>query len=146
MEKLIKLMRHINNVRENCILIAEKIYDEKPELARTLIAHAYIHDNSKFYGIEWEAFSEGEDKLLKLAIDQHHENNPHHPEHYNSICEMPEVYLIECVCDWKARSEEFGTDMEGWLDKVCQKYEIGKTSKTFKTIKKYYSMLIEKWD
>lgn len=145
LDKLIKLMRHIENVKSNALLIAEKIWAEKPDMARQLIANAYIHDNSKFYGIEWEALVVGDDKLLEKAIAQHHENNPHHPEYYQSICEMPEVYLIECVCDWKARSEEFGTDMKSWLDKICEKYNIGKSSKTFKLIKKYAEMLVEHW-
>ena len=145
MDKLLKLIRHIENCKQNCMLIAEQIYEQNPDMARQLVANAYLHDNSKFYGIEWTALVSGDTELLEEAIAQHHQNNPHHPEFYESICEMPEVYLIECVCDWKARSEEFGTDLNGWLDKVSEKYKIGKTSKTFKKIKKYSEMLVEHW-
>lgn len=94
------------------------------DLGRKLIANSLIHDNSKFYGIEWENLDPSIDvtaepnrKLkLNLAIQHHNRTNPHHPECWGGIENMPYVYLAECVCDWWARSIEFGTSLHDWID------------------------------
>ena len=57
------------------------------DLGKMLIARGLSHDNSKFFGAEWDNMSPiqsiNEDKeksKLKLAIHHHNSTNLHHPE------------------------------------------------------------------
>ena len=52
---------------------------------------------------------------LQLAIDHHRRVNEHHPEYWGGIDNMPELFVAEMVCDWYARSQEFGTDLREWI-------------------------------
>lgn len=86
-----------------------------------LVVRAENHDNSKLGSPEKEYFDEYTPKLkdttygseeyqkcldgLKVALDHHYKENPHHPEHYsNGINGMTLVDLLELICDWKASS------------------------------------------
>lgn len=132
-EKLDALLRHIHNVQENCEMLGRKLIHmhqslSKKEQAKSndlhiglmLIANSLSHDQSKFFGIEWDHLGKG-DPLLRKAIVQHNHSNPHHPEYWGSIHSMPDVYIAEMVCDWKARSSEFGTDLKEWIEKEATK-------------------------
>lgn len=46
-------------------------------------------------------------KMLPVYIDafnyahaEHHRTQPHHIEHYDSVSDIPDIRLIEMVCDW----------------------------------------------
>ena len=57
-----------------------------------------------------------------MGIRHHAETNPHHPEYWHGIENMPKVYIAEMVCDWYARSNEFGSDLREWVkDKATKK-------------------------
>ena len=107
MAKIRSITRHIRNVEDNCFLLGEKlILNGEVDLGKQLIANGYVHDSSKFSGIEFEFLSlnnpqEENTKLkMKLAIHQHQTTNPHHPEFWSGgIKDMPDVYLAEFVCD-----------------------------------------------
>lgn len=59
-EKLYVIVRHIKNVQENCLLLGEKLIEKGLiDFGRELIARGFCHDNSKFYGIEWENMAQG---------------------------------------------------------------------------------------
>lgn len=83
-----------------------------------LIANGFIHDNSKFFGIEWDYLTDtsGDPVLMKTAVHHHNVSNPHHPEYWGTIDQMPPLYLAEAVCDWAARASEFGTSLQSWID------------------------------
>ena len=153
MAKVRALTRHIRNVEDNCLLLGEKlIANGEVELGHHLIANGFVHDASKFSGIEWEYLSilpnkEEETKLkLKMAVHHHQKTNPHHVEYWsNKIENMPDVYLAEFCCDIKARSEEFGTDLRNWIDEVAtKKYNFTKTDVVYKKIMKFVDMLCQK--
>jgi hypothetical protein len=90
------------------------------KLAWKIIKRGFLHDLSKFSGIEWKFFSRhsfenyphvgyGETYLqhlqttVKEAIDHHYELNDHHPEHYkNGIRDMKFDAFIEMYLDWLA--------------------------------------------
>lgn len=123
------------------------------ELGKQLIANGFVHDASKFKGIEFEnmapgtAVTEETAKLkMKMAVHQHQITNPHHVEYWaGGIKDMPDVYLCEMVCDIKARSEEFGTNLREWIDNIgIKKWEISKEDKVYKQLMKYVDMLCEK--
>jgi hypothetical protein len=143
------LMRHIRNVQDNCELLAERLIEQgKHELARALLANSMLHDNSKFRGIEWEFLNENgneqKSRALELAIKQHRATNRHHPEYWGGIQDMPDVYVAELVCDWKARSDEFGTDLREWVkDKATKMWEFNTQSKVYRKIKKYMDLLLD---
>jgi hypothetical protein len=106
---------HIENVQRYTYRLGCKLIEQgNVELGRNLIANGQIHDNSKFKGIEFEHLFYG-DPLLEDVRKHHVALNPHHPEHWGNIKEMPSVYIAEMVCDWYARSNEFGSDFRGWI-------------------------------
>lgn len=106
---------HIENVQRSTYKLGCRLISRGDvELGRNLIANGQIHDNSKFKGIEFEHLFYG-DSLLEEVRKHHVALNPHHPEHWGGIKEMPAVYVAEMVCDWYARSTEFGSDFRSWI-------------------------------
>lgn len=114
-EKIEAVLEHIQNVQRNCYRLGLKlIKNGEVELGRIIIANGQVHDNSKFKGIEFEHLFYG-DPLLTTVVKHHSTTNPHHPEYWGGIQNMPDVYLAEMVCDCAARSAEFGTDLRKWF-------------------------------
>lgn len=123
------LVRHINLVREACLLLGTRlIATGKREFGRILISKGFIHDASKFHGIEWDYLHSGRDiprEKLDLAIKQHVMTNPHHPEYWGGVENMPDIFLAEMVCDWYGRSQEFGTSLRDWIvETAVEKFKI----------------------
>lgn len=156
LEKIRLLTRHIRNVEDNCLLLGEKLIQSgEIDLGHQLIANGFVHDASKFHGIEWDNLTlintaqeeENVAKLkLKLAINHHNTTNRHHPESWSGgIQDMPDVYLAEFCCDIKARSEEFGSDLRQWIDDYAiKKWKFEKGDETYNKIMKFVDMLCEK--
>lgn len=146
-EKLRTLMRHIEDVIKNCEILGFKLIDEGEfELGLQIIANGYKHDQSKFKGIEWLHLTkpDEDDELLTIAIRAHNSTNHHHPECWDGIKNMPQAYIAEMVCDWKARSSELGTDLKDWIDtKATKKYSFSKKDKVYKDILRYIDLLLE---
>lgn len=154
LKKIKLIVSHIRNVQDNAITLGEKLIElGEINLGRELIARAFIHDNSKFYGMEWDNMAPGTEindggaKLkLKLAISHHQKTNPHHVEYWNGdITQMPRFALAEFVCDIKARSEEFGTDLRQWIDtSATKRWGFTKDDPVYKVIMGFVNLLCEK--
>jgi hypothetical protein len=153
MTKIRSITRHIRNVEDNCFILGEKlIMKGEIDLGHQLIAHGFVHDSSKFSGIEFENLScneplkEESAKLkMKLAIHQHNTTNQHHPEFWGTIGNMPRVFLAEMVCDWKARSEEFGSSLRDWIvEKATKRWGFSEGDKVYKEIMEFVDLLCEK--
>ena len=152
--KINNITRHIKNVQDNCLLLGTKLIEQgEIELGKQLIANGFIHDSSKFSGIEFENLSvdgnndKEETKLkLKMSIHQHRSTNRHHPESWSAgIKGMPDVYLCEMTCDWKSRSEEFGTSLRDWINEVgFKKWDFSKDDDVYQKITKYIDLLCPK--
>ncbi len=152
--KIQAITKHIRNVEDNCLLLGTKLIERGDiELGRMLIANGFVHDASKFHGIEFEYLSssnnpnEDDNKLkLRLAIQHHNLTNPHHPEHWSEgIKGMPDVYLAEFCCDIKARSEEFGTSLRDWIDtSATKKFGFEKTDEVYRKIMEFVDLICEK--
>ena len=143
------LVRHIDRVREVCLLLGKRLMaGGRQHFGRLLIAHGYVHDASKFYGIEWDYLHAGRDVLeekMTLAIEHHRHTNPHHPEHWGGIDNMPEIYVAEMVCDWFARSQEFGTDLRQWIRQTAvPRYGIDPASQVGRWIEDFVELLLAK--
>ncbi len=149
-KRLSTILRHISNVREDCELLGNKLIEQgEMDTGRKLIANGLIHDNSKLHGIEWaylhQDILEKEELLFKAAAKQHVHTNPHHPEYWGDIEQMPRVYVAEMVCDWHARSSEFGTDLRAWIkEKAFTKYKIPINGRIHGEIKEFLILLLDR--
>jgi hypothetical protein len=144
------LLRHIEGVRQSCLLLGERLIElGEDRIGIDLISNSQIHDLSKFKGSEWlylrtESLGDNKNDRLEQSRNQHVKTNPHHPEYWGSIHEMPRVYLAEMVCDWSARSHEFGNDLREWIkDKATKKFDMKVQSKTYKQIKEFVDILLD---
>lgn len=151
LQKITSIWRHIEEVQKNCFIIAENLIEnEEEELARQLLTNSLIHDQSKFRGIEWEYMQTDDDSdeavdKLRLAVHQHNTTNPHHPEYWNGIHKMPDVCIAEMVADWKARSSDFGTSLQEWIDnQAAIRFHYNKKQMIYKKIMRFTKLLLEK--
>jgi hypothetical protein len=154
-EKINSIVRHIKNVQDNCFLLGNRLIETgEIELGKQLIANSLRHDNSKFFGTEWDnmtTVNEGLDadpnKIKRnLSISHHQRTNFHHPESWaHGIKEMPAVFVAEMVADWKSRSEEFATNLREWIESYAtKKWKFDESDQIYKDIFKYVDMLCEK--
>lgn len=147
LEIIDSVLRHIKNVSDNCNLLGRRLIESgEIEIGVGLIANGLIHDNSKLRGIELLYLHPDTAKTkFALAISHHVTTNPHHPEYWCGIENMPDIYLCEMICDWKARSEEFGTSIHDWVNKAAaEKFGYKKNSEVCKKIARYISLLCDK--
>jgi len=144
-EKIEAILRHILNVQQNCLLLGKRLIEKgEAELGKALIANGLIHDNSKFFGVEWDYLDSEDKELQKIAISSHQKVNPHHPEYWGKIDRIPRLYLAELCCDWKARASEFGTSVHEWLENsATEKFGFTKNSKVYKEIKSLLKLLCD---
>ena len=148
------LLRHVNNVRDNCVKLGELLIENgEEELGHQVIANGYCHDQSKFHGIEWESLWGMEDSLkeeneerFKAAHEQHVKTNKHHPEAWpDGIHSMDRLHIAEMVCDWAARSQEFGTDLREYIkSRATKRFDFTFQSKVYKEIKYFVDLLLDK--
>lgn len=143
-DKIELVFNHIQNVQRNCYKLGIKLMHRgEIELGRTLIANGQIHDNSKFKGIEFDHLFHA-DPLLPEVVKHHQSINPHHPEYWGGIHNMPKVYVAEMVCDWYARSSEFGTGLRDWIDnQAIEKFNFSPEDKVYTTIQEMLNLLLE---
>lgn len=153
MKKIRDIAKHIRNVGDNCLILGEKLIEKgEIDLGRQLIANGFIHDSSKFHGIEFEHMAPNQQlteetaKLkLKLAVQHHNRTNSHHPECWSGIKYMPRLAVAEMVCDWKSRSEEFGTALREYIEVTATKrWEFTSEDKVYKEIYEFVDMLCAK--
>lgn len=116
-EKVETILRHIRRVENNCVIIAMKLLSTDESFARNLIKRGRSHDLSKLDEFEFNHLWSWDDQF-KEALIHHRYENSHHPEHYGlGVLDMSELDIAEMVADCKARSEEFGTDIQLWFSK-----------------------------
>jgi hypothetical protein len=145
--KLDNIRRHIRNVQDSAELLARRLIGKgEISFAINLLANVMEHDQSKYRGVEFDHLHAGEDKeLFQVSLKQHWSTNPHHPEYWGDIQEMPRIYLAELVCDLKARSEEFGTNLREYLDgEFSERHKLTPRCKVMMEIKYFVDLLLEK--
>ena len=124
--KVDSLTRHIQNVQDNCLLLGKRLIENgEIDLGKKLIANGFIHDASKFNGIEWDNLLLG--KISEEEIDK------------------ARINLVELLCDWKSRSEEFGTALLDYInDHATKRFNFSKEDEVYKVLMKYYDLLCDK--
>jgi hypothetical protein len=147
-EHLDNLVRHIELVREACLLLGKRLMAQgRAEFGRLLVARGFVHDASKFYGIEWDYLHAGPDvpeEELELAIKQHTRTNSHHPEYWGGFENMPEICVAEMVCDWYARAQQFGTGLRQWIEtEAIARFQIDVEGERFGWVQQYVDLLLE---
>lgn len=74
-EHLDNLVRHIELVRSATLLLGKRLIAKgQTDFGRILIANGFMHDVSKFSGIEWDYLHAGKDvpkDKLEMAIENH---------------------------------------------------------------------------
>lgn len=138
-----KIVRHIEYVQKNMVRMAEKVPIAFGEL---LIKNSFVHDNSKFAGIERYYLNEKTKQetlhLFQEALAHHHQHNPHHPEYWPSIHHMPNLYIAEMVCDCVARSQELCDSAETWFFTIMpKKYHFGQDDNIHKQLEYFFGLL-----
>jgi hypothetical protein len=147
-DRIMKIVSHVQEVQRNCIILGERLSAKGEfKLARQLIANGFLHDNSKFFAVEFEGLepSNPDQKELQLAIRQHNQSNMHHPEYWDGgIHGMPRVEIAEMVCDWKGRSSEQGTSLRDWIhNEAMKRYKFKSSDEVYKTIMEFVGMLCD---
>lgn len=144
------ILRHINHVRANCELLGKRLIEREEEsLGVSLIANGYAHDASKFTGIEWlylrEDIKESNLDKFKCALLHHSSTNKHHPEAWvGGISQMDRLHTCEMICDWFARSSEFGSDLREWIkNDATKRFDFTVQSKRYKEIKDMVDILLD---
>ncbi len=145
-EHLNNLIRHIELVRQATTLLGKRLIAQgRQEFGRILIARGFVHDASKFHGIEWDYLHAGKDvpvDKLELAIKQHTRTNDHHPEFHGGFENMGEIDIAEMACDWYARSMEFGTGLREWIKNTAvEKYRL--SGDNYKKLDNFIDLLLE---
>lgn len=152
-------VRHKEIVMEICLVMSSYLMENnKITLAIELLRRGAEHDNSKFSDSEFrklasilkseKCFVDADYKLSnteKKAINEHWKNNRHHPEYFNDPSEMSELDVIEMVCDWFARSVQYGTEFIPFILER-QKNRFHFSEKQFKTVLKYCNIIQERWN
>ncbi len=143
------ILRHIRHVQDNCETLGIRLIENGEfQLGRDLIANSMIHDNSKFYGMEFDLLRKDADVnhvAFQSAVKQHNHTNNHHPERWQHISKMPDVYLAEFVCDTVARSGEFGSSYQEWLDtKATIRFGFTKDDPVYPRILRFVNLLLDK--
>lgn len=142
------LVRHIQLVQAACLILGKRLIETGEENdGIILIQRGFVHDASKFKGIEAEYLHRGNDvppDKLKEAIKQHVSTNDHHPEYWGGIEKMPPIAIREMVCDWLARAQEFGTGLMDWVEqKAIKKWNIDKSGNQYKLILEACNLLLK---
>ena len=148
--KYLKYVRtHIKNVQTCYSMAINAFKDVFPNVYNDVVKTCQLsnnlknHDKSKFECDELFAYAhkffptKGKDDPyskenkdnFKLAWLHHIHQNPHHPAYWVladdggfEILDMPDVYIIEMLCDWMAMSKHFNsTTLDYWMLGSAQK-------------------------
>ena len=130
------------------------INNDENDKAIEIIQRGWLHDNSKFTPEELEGLAKISDdhasmrharcKLpeeMKEYLKLHYKNNTHHPEHWEDVSQMPEMDVVEMVCDWAARSKQFETDLVEFA-KTRQENRFHFPTDMFEKILEYCNVLV----
>lgn len=127
-----------------------KVYEDKAKFSR-LINIIRSHDRSKYDPNEFHYYrarffpvtsidydSEKIKKGFDIAWLHHAHTNPHHPAYWAladdntlKIFDMPDIYIIEMLCDWMAMSKYYNSSTaDYWKSESAQKLPMSDYTKS----------------
>lgn len=153
-EHIMDTLLHKQLLLESGMILVQYLYDHnRPEDALNLAKRCTRHDISKFEGEEIAKFTKLDNSRqsmidsnetlsedTKKIIETHWKNNRHHPEHFKTHDDMTEIDIMEMVCDWHARSKQFGTDFLSFV-KTRQENRFHFDEELFQKIYRYCEIL-----
>jgi len=99
-----------------------------------LLVHAFTHDLSKFCLTEFIGFanydfngenSKVDTQRFNKAWQHHKDRNKHHWDYWSERnLEMPNKYVNQMICDWKAMGRKFGNTVQEFYLKNYDKMEL----------------------
>lgn len=139
-----KIWDHIQNVQDNIQKLAKELIKlGEHKLARRLYQRGLQHDASKFDDTEYYGMYSSDETYKKIAIHTHRTMNSHHLEYHPELLDLSTVDICEMVCDLKARSSEFGTDIKEYIRKFTEERNISTNTKFYKLLIKYLNLILE---
>jgi hypothetical protein len=142
--KLTNVLRHIKRVEDNCNLIAKDYEDSDLKFALQLIQRGRRHDVSKLNLTEFIELLDPSHPNFHQRLLHHRKHNDHHPEYWDGGIKKMNANpaaVAEMVCDWKARSEEFGSDLESWINDTFTIYNYTTNDAVYELILKFKNIL-----
>ena len=142
------IVKHIKAVQEAYYIAIDTFKEVFPEVYNNKAHHTQLinnlrtHDRSKFDANEFWYYAarffpiKGTDinsnkvkDKFQLAWLHHVHNNAHHPAHWAladdgglKILDMPDIYIIEMLCDWMAMSKYYNsTTLNYWNSESASK-------------------------
>ena len=145
---------HKKFVMEAGIKLIDYLFEQnRSQDAIALASRCSCHDDSKLGPSEMQEFLKlpNEGLNMKFAdmpladnisnlIRVHWANNRHHPEYFQDYHEMTELDVIEMVCDWYARSQQYGTNFKEFV-KTRQKIRFKFDDDFFAVVWKYCELI-----
>lgn len=129
--------------------------NDNEKMALEILRRAFVHDYSKLSSKEFNSFfvfnnynnslkdaSVLYEKEEEVFLKEHWKNNKHHPEYWEDVSKMQEIDIVEMVCDWHARSVEYGTDLREFIN-IRQQNRFRFSNEMCKKINKYVDILLK---
>lgn len=151
---IIDTLAHRQHFYAACLIMIDYLYvcdrfDDALDLAR----RCSLHDHSKFDDDEIKQFiqlpiEEYNKKTSREPLTQeqmkcletHWKKNRHHPEFFSNPDNMSEIDIMEMVCDWFARSMQYGDDFMYYAN-VIARNRFGFGEETFAKVLSYCEVL-----
>lgn len=118
------IVKHKYYVFKECIKEGRK-WGLKTNIGRSMFIHAFTHDISKFSPKEFKQYAEyfygdrNNEIEFKKAWGHHYSHNKHHWEFWRGV-DIPDKYILQMICDWKAMSKGKYIDCLKWY---CSNYD-----------------------
>ena len=122
-----------NNIYENILLINLQQHDQSKYGPNEFWEYA-----NRFFPIKGtDPESDEVKKNFQIAWLHHAHTNPHHPSYWVlvdnggvQIFDMPDIYIIEMLCDWMAMSKYYNsTTLEYWNTESARKLPMSVTTR-----------------
>ena len=151
---IVDTLRHKQLFITSCLRMVDYLYAcERFDDALELAKRCSLHDHSKLEDDEIKQFVQlpieeyssktSREPLTdeqKKFIEMHWKRNRHHPEFFSNPNNMSDVDMMEMVCDWYARSLQFGDDFMYYATVVARK-RFGFSDESFAKVLGYCEVL-----
>lgn len=139
-----EILNHTLLVVECARILGEKLVEEDEEnfyFHKQLLQRCLKHDNTKFNHYEFFYIHFGGENEKKEGLKIHRQTNKHHGLYWPTHNHMDKISIGEMVCDWKARSVQFGNDLNKFFVGYKRNHNIKDSGLFSQTASKYVDIL-----